>query len=101
MVVESRVSVMLQTADFRAFADRWPCSGMRFEDDICAFVQFTTDGDLLDVSWHNCSAVNSVVKPFDISEPEGIDGGALLALIADAQTYLTDYLKENGWKGWL
>ena len=99
MVMTAHFSVLIQTRDFRAFADRWPCSGMRFTEDICACVDFAPNGDLTDICWHNCSAVNSVVRPFDIDEPEGIDGGALLAIIADAHTYLTNYVAENGWFG--
>jgi hypothetical protein len=97
MMIESPRNVFITTADFRTFAASWPCSGMRFEDDICCSVEFAGNGDLVDISWYNCTNIRSVIHPFDISEPEGIDGGALLAIVADAQKYMAENIADCAW----
>jgi len=89
-------AVMVTSGGIARFAAKWPCSGMRFDDDIA--VQFEFDkrnGDLIDIQWFDCS---DDAESLDITEPEGVNGEALLALSQDAQQYLNQAGREV-WNG--
>jgi hypothetical protein len=81
----SENAVMVTSGGVQRFAESWPCSGMRFEADIAVQFEFAQNGDLVDVSWYDCSEGAPGV---DIAEPEGVNGEALLALSQDAQRWL-------------
>lgn len=78
--------VMVTSGGIDRFARQWPCSGMRFDADIAISFEYATNGDLVDVQWFDCSGAGAI----DISEPDGVDSAALLALSQDAQTWLRE-----------
>lgn len=79
--------VMVTSGGVARFANKWPCSGMRFDDDLGVIFSFDSNG-LCDVEWFDGDTGCTV------SEPEGVNGEALAALSQDAQTYLTQYLND-------
>lgn len=70
-------TVSVSYLDIAAFADTWPCSGMRNPKVPLAFTFDKRNGDLVDM----------------VGESEEYDQSALLALSQDAQAYGRKHLK--------
>jgi hypothetical protein len=75
-------TVLVTAKDLQAMRRVWPCSGLPF-DGQCVSFQFDSNG-LCDVSWYTDEGI-------DIAEPEGIDGGCMVALCEDAEQFLKQY----------
>ena len=76
-----RNQVMVTSGGIARFASQWPCSGMRFDDDLGVIFSFDTNG-LCDIEWFDGET------GLTIAEPEGVNGEALLALSQDAQRFV-------------
>ncbi len=93
--------VMVTSGGVGRFAAKWPCSGMRFDADIAVEFEFASNGDLVDIQWFDCSDDS---PSLDISEPDGVNGEALLALSQDAQEWLAvehshaALIARDGWE---
>ena len=77
--------VMVTSGGVERFAAQWPCSGMRFSDDIGVIFSFDSNG-LCDVEWFDGETGGT------IAEPDGVSGEALVALSQDANSYLISHL---------
>ena len=78
-------AVMVTSGGVARFAAKWPCSGMRFDDDIAVQFEYDRKGNLVDIQWFDCT---DDAPSLDVSEPDGVNGEALAALSQDAQEYL-------------
>lgn len=73
---ESCVWIEVPADDVASFAARWPCSGLP-DDQGVVFGFDKRTGDLIEIEW----------SAFGEGEPEGVNGGAVLALSYDAQEF--------------
>ena len=67
----SLYTVTVERREIEAFAERWPCSGLR--DRAISFCFAKSNGDLVDLT------------PYGVDDDA--DSGAVLALAQDAQAY--------------
>jgi len=74
--------VFVTSSELDKFASQWPCSGMRFDNDLAVKFSFDGHGNLVDIAWFDAE------YGCDITEPTGVDGAALLALSQDAGEWL-------------
>ncbi len=80
MTILSIRTVLVIEDDLDTFKASWPCN--HIPDGICVAFEYSSNGDLVDISWFDADT------GLDIAEPEGMDEAAILALSQDAQAYL-------------
>ena len=78
-------TVFVTSDDLYAMRKVWPGSGL--PDGMCVSFSFDANG-LVDVEWYTDEGV-------DAAEPEGVDGGCMVALAMDAQVFMNAQLARR------
>jgi hypothetical protein len=84
MTILAPNTVLVTSEGLRAMRKAWPCSGL--PSDLCVSFQFDSHG-LCDIGWYDTDGL-------DVEEPQGVDGGCMVALSQDAEAFLGSQQSE-------
>lgn len=89
----------IETSAIDRFRKTWPCHGI--DESVEAIVFATYRGDLVEVTYSGTDSETGKEIEFDHDSETvtNIDGGAILALIADAERYFTAEVAVSGPRG--